>query len=373
MSRPGPTIEDIKREAQGRIFDVLDMLGVNEKPSAGGYISMCNPMVKDAHPSFTIWVKGAAIGAWRDERNTGPGGDRGDVIDLVAYLRGWWGLDKRSRHALALRWLTDKLGLATVDPKQLERDRARGRLDQAQREKRQAEDLEAKQRRAFELFVDVAKPSEGTLVDTYLQSRGINLHGLPQGPRGGSRWPGAIRFLAASRHTESKTVWPAMIACCTDTHTRAIAAVHRTWLKRDGSGKAAVDPVKKVWPSYQGLIIPLWRGDTTMSVREAIANGVRETLVLTEGIEDGYSAVLAAPQFRTWAFIALGNLTAIKLPECIDGVMIHRQSEWHNRIAVSAFERGRAAIEAQGVTVAEAKAFAGKDLNDTLRGGAHAA
>jgi hypothetical protein len=365
----GPSIEDIKREAQKRIDDVLSWLGVDEKPSTGGYISMCNPQRKDRHPSFTIWIKGAAIGAWKDHTDDGPGGLRGDVIDLVSYLNGWWSAPKKGR-ALALRWLSDKLGLATVDHAQLRRDRDRSRRDQIAKEKKRDEDLQAKQARAFSLFTDEAKPSNGSIVETYLRARGIELAALPAGPRGGVRWPHAIRFLERSKHTESGKVLPAMIACCTDTETREIFAVHRTWIKPDGSGKADVNPVKKVWPSFGGLVIPLWRGDTNMNVRTAIENGVRETLVLTEGIEDGLTAVMAAPQFRTWAFISLGNLAGLKLPECIDGVIVHRQTEWSNRTAVSSFERGKASIEAQGVPVAEVTAFAGKDLNDTLRGAA---
>lgn len=365
----GPTIEDIKREAQARIGEVLAGLGVHDRPSPSGYISMCNPMVKDRHPSFTIWTHGPAAGAWKDHRNDGPGGDRGDVIDLVSYLNGWSTRPKKGR-AEALRWLVDTLGLARVDPARLQQDRDRARREQLAKEKQRDEELAIKRARAFELFTVEALPSRDTLVDVYLRARGIDLHALPPGPRGGRRRPNAIRYLERSTHTESGKVLPAMIACCTDTGTREILAVHRTWLKPDGSGKADVNPVKKVWPSYAGLVIPLWRGESNLSVAEANTCGLREALVLTEGIEDGLSAVLAAPQFRTWAFIALGNLGGINLPECIDGVILHRQTEWANRTAVSAFERGKAAIEAQGRAVAEVTAFAGKDLNDTLRGAA---
>lgn len=364
----GPTIEDIKAAAQARIFEVLRACGINEAPSPAGYISMCNPVVKDRHPSFTIWTKGAAVGAWRDERNRGPGGDQGDIIDLVSYLNGWWSRPKKGRGE-ALRFLIDRLGLARVDPARLREDRDRARRAQLAREKHFAEDLAEKRGKAFNLFASAGARVFEDPVRTYLESRGIALGLLPRGPRGGLRVPNIIRGLAKHRHTESGQELPCMIAGCVCPIDWEIRAVHRTWLKPDCSGKADVNPVKKVWPSFAGLIVPLWRGETDLSVRDANACGLRETLVLTEGIEDGLTAALAAPRYRTWAFIALGNLPNIALPDCIDGVILHRQSEWHNRTAVSAFERGKRALEGQGRPVAEVTAFAGKDLNDTLRAG----
>lgn len=360
-------IADVKREAQGRLGEVLSALGVREPAASGGYISMCNPMLKDRHPSFTIWIKGPAAGAWKDHRDDGPGGTRGDVIDLVSYLSGWWERPKKGRGE-AIRWLIETLGLGRIDPAELLRDRERARREQKEREKTNDEAIAAKQARAFALFVNAA-PIGGTLAEAYLAARGIDFAALPQGPRGGDRTPKALRYLASHKHSESGRELPCMIACCTN-RAGQILAVHRTWLDRDTGNKADVFPVKKVWPAFSGLVIPLWRGESGLTVREAIACGLRETLMLTEGIEDGLSAVLAAPRHRVWAFIALGNLGNIVLPECIDGVMLHRQTEWENRTAVSAFARGKRALEAQGRPVAEVTAFAGKDLNDTLRGAA---
>jgi hypothetical protein len=362
-------IEDIKREAQARILDVLGALGVREKPSAGGYISMCNPLIKDRHPSFTIWVRGPAIGAFKDHRDDGPGGTRGDIIDLVAYLSGWWQRPKKGRPE-AIRFLIDLLGLERVDGARLAQDRALARKRQAEIVKKRDEELAAKQARAFALFVGASSIIDGTPVDFYLRGRGIALEALPPGPRGGRRRPHAIRYLTNHLHTESDKSGACMIAACVNAWG-VIRAVHRTWIMRDGAGgwiKADCVPNKKVWPSFAGLIIPLWRGETNIGVKEAIAAGLRETLVLTEGIEDGLSAVIAAPQYRTWAFIALGNLGNVVLPECIDGVIVHRQNEWENRVAVGAFNRGKRALEAQGRPVMEAHAMYGKDLNDMLRG-----
>jgi hypothetical protein len=357
-------IADVKAAAQARVFDVLAALGVKDKPSSGGYISTCNPVVKDRHPSFTIWVRGAAIGAWKDHRDDAT---KGDIIDLVSYLKGWWGLRNKGR-AEALRWLIDFLGLERVPPAQLASDRAKSRRRQAELVKKRDEELATKQGRAFELWLE-ARPIMGSLGQVYLARRSIDLRELPLGPRGGSRVPSILRFLPHHKHTESGRSLPCVVAGCVDGNGE-IKAIHRTWLDPLGRDKADVTPNKKVWPDFGGLIIPLWRGNTNLSIKAAIAAGLREPLVLTEGVEDGLTAILNAPQFRTWAFISLGNLAAIALPECVDSVMLHRQNEWANRAAVSTFERGKAALEAQGRPVIEVKAMIGKDLNDTQRGAA---
>lgn len=361
-----PSIAEIKSAAQGRIGDVLAALGVREK-SRGNYISMCNPVAKDAHPSFTIWTKGAAIGAFKDHRGIAAG----DVIDLVAYLKGWSAGNDRAGRDQALAFLADLTGLQRMSVSQRAAIGATARRTAREATKKRDEDLAEKQKRAFHLWVH-ASTILGTSVDTYLRGRGIELQELPLGPRGGQRVPGIVRCLEEHLHTESGRMLPCMIAGCTDPATGDVLAVHRTWLAPNGDGKADVTPVKKVWPDFAGLVIPLWRGETRLSVKEALEHGLCETLVLTEGIEDGLTVVLAAPAYRTWAMISLGNLANVArvLPACIDSVIVHRQREWNNPAAVAAFEKGKAALEATGRPVSVLEAFGGKDINDTLRGAA---
>jgi len=367
MTHAGPSIEEIKGAAQARVLDVIAALGIRERPR-GNYISMCNPVEKDRHPSFTIWIKGAATGAFKDHRGLA----QGDIIDLVAYIKGWSAGPKKGRRE-ALRWLADHLGLQRLTAEQRAADAARSRA-RAQREtKARAEDLAVKQARAFQIFIEAYPLTDtwpGSPAGRYLMARGIDLGTFPRGPRGGLVLPHAIRSSIAHDHRESGLSLPCMIACCTDCETHRALAVHRTWLRRDCEGKADVTPNKKVFPDFRGLVIPLWRGASGLSVREAAANGLRETLVLAEGIETALSAAIAAPEFRTWAFISLGNLQNVTLPECVDSVALHRENEWANAAAVKSFERGKAALEKQGRPVAEIAAPIGKDLNDTLRGAA---
>jgi hypothetical protein len=78
----------------------------------------------------------------------------------------------------------------------------------------------------------------GTLVETYLRSRGIT---LPPPP--------TLRFHPRLYHRPSGSAWPAMVALVTRGSDRTPVAIQRTFLARDGSGKAPIDQNKMalVW------------------------------------------------------------------------------------------------------------------------------
>lgn len=359
--------EELKAQANARASQLLGKLGVDMRRQRGanGYIAMLDPIMREIRPSLVIWTKMPGGVSWRRY-----GADaQGDIIDLISYLSGWWHLPKRGA-AEAIRWIRDELGLERMTPQQKRDDIKRARRRIENEGKAWREQQKESVARAFKLWLD-AKPIAGTPVETYLrEARGIDLAELPKGPRGGDRTPSVLRYLADHQHRDeagARTAWPCMVAGCINIKTGKIEAVHRTWLKRDGSDKAPVAPARKVWPGFAGLIIPIWRGESGLSVKEAAANGLRETLAIVEGVEDGLSLVLGDPTPRVWAAISLGNIANIRLPECIDGVIIHRQNDWLKRAAVNEFNKATRALEAQGRPVSEVHAFHGKDLNDTLR------
>src|SRR5262245_45061065 len=335
-----PTIDFVKPQAQERVMEVIHALGIKYQYVGNGFISTNNPHGGDKHPSFTIWLRGAYAGAWRDERDTET---KGDIIDLVCYVRG---IERRD----ALHWLANELGIRRT-ANRAERQAIAKRAREQHKQDMEAADAKRLQnsRRAFGIWLK-AQEIEGTRADIYLQARGLNLADLPRGPRGGDRYPSLLRYIPNEKHisdTGAVTYWPCMVAGCVDPAGK-VRAIHRTWLERDGSDKAPVEPPRKCWPASGGLVIPIWRGGSGLSVREAIANGLRETLVLTEGIEDALTVALAAPQYRVWAAISLGNFGKVTVPDCIDGIIIHRQSEWHNGPAVGSFERALLALRRSG-------------------------
>lgn len=351
-------LDDLKAMASSQAGRVLGALGINERPrGTTGYIAVCDPMTSDATPSLVIWTNRPGGISWKRY----GGAAQGDVIDLVAYLRGWYDLPKRGSSE-AIRWLRDILGVGTAPTAQLAEDARRARKRQEQSDQDAVKREADARRKAFGLWL-ARKDWRDSPVETYLRdARGIDLRALPRAPQ-------ILGYLPEHPHVDKAgtwTNWPCMIAGVGD--GQQILAVHRTWLARDGSAKAPVEPRRKVWPAFGGLVMPLWRGDSGLSIGEAARNGLRETFAIYEGVEDGFTGAIAAPNYRTWAAISLSNIGNIRLPECCDSVLLHRQNDWVKPEAVAAFEAAKRALEAQGRPVAEIRVAArAKDVNDLLR------
>lgn len=372
--------EDLKRILDDRVDDVLAICGL-DVPRKKGWTLIDDPR-GDGRDCFGICLRADGL-AWKKFNGT----EKGRSLELVAYCQGWYHQDKRGALPAA-NLVISRLGLGSVPAEQLERDRASAKARRARAEADSHSRRDKKAAAAFAIFAG-AKPILGTPGEIYLRDkRGIDLRAAPfLGPRNGSIAPGSLRFAPRHRYLVRDKIGtvtgeifaPAVVACCTD-GDGTIKAVHQTWLAPDGSDKAVLRPApdgtaqpsRKVLGEFSGLVIPLWRGDGHLSVKDACANGLLQTLILTEGVEDGLSAVLAAPQHRVWAMISLSNMAnvAARLPACIDSVIIHRQNDWDKPAAVAAFDAGLKALQATGRMVAEVRAVHGKDLNDTLRGAA---
>ena len=95
-----------------------------------------------------------------------------------------------------------------------------------------------------------AKSASGSLVEAYLASRGLH---LPPPP--------TLRFHMGLKHP-SGGIWPAMVALVTSGADGRPPAIHRTFLARDGGGKAPVDPEKMMLGPCRGgavRLAELWR------------------------------------------------------------------------------------------------------------------
>ncbi|MBO0736605.1 MAG: virulence-associated protein E, partial [Alphaproteobacteria bacterium] len=110
-----------------------------------------------------------------------------------------------------------------------------------------------------------SRPAAGTLADRYLTARG--LPGLANSP--------ALRFRSDCWHEETHSNHPALVALITDTDDRPLG-IHRTYLRRDGSGKAEIEPARK-------SLGPIWGG----AVRLGPA---APELAVGEGIESSAAA-----------------------------------------------------------------------------------
>ncbi|MEO3475300.1 toprim domain-containing protein [Roseomonas sp. CAU 1739] len=158
-------------------------------------------------------------------------------------------------------------------------------------------DPASRTRAALSLW-DAAMPINGTRAALYLAARGLAGEASP-----------ALRFHPALRHPNAPGTFPAMVALIVSTLTGEPAAIHRTYLRRDGAGKADLDPAK----ASKG---PMGGGAIMLHVPVAGA-----PLVISEGVETALSAgrMIGAP---AWAAIAAGNLSRIVPPPAPSEIII---------------------------------------------------
>jgi hypothetical protein len=194
---------------------------------------------------------------------------------------------------------------------------------------------------ASRLFA-ASQPIAGTLVETYLTSRGIRHLGAS----------GALRFHPKCWHREGDQTKPvprpAMIAAVTD-GAGVLQGVHRTWLAPDGQDKAAVETPRRAMGHILGNAVRLSPCD--------------EVLALGEGIETMLSVSQAAPGLPVWAALSSGHLGAVLLPEGLQRlyIAVDRDPAGHR-----AAERLGARAAEVGVRVVLLEPRLG-DFNDDLR------
>jgi putative DNA primase/helicase len=196
---------------------------------------------------------------------------------------------------------------------------------------------EQKQARALALWRG-SEPAQNTLVDVYLTARG--LPGLAASP--------SLRFRGDCHHPEGGRL-PAMVALVVNVAGAAVA-VHRTYLRRDGGAKAAVEPSK-------ASLGPVWGGAIRL-------DAVAPEMVVAEGIETAASAgcLLGLP---AWVAISAGNLrSGVMLPAEVKSVVIAADAdEPGERAACDAASRWQR--EGRRVRIARLN-LAGQDFNDLL-------
>jgi hypothetical protein len=152
----------------------------------------------------------------------------------------------------------------------------------------------------------MAQAISGTLVKTYLRTRGItDLHGT-----------GSLRFhprcyYRPDEHSVTET-WPAMVASVTDLDGRQTGA-HRTWLALDGSDKAPIDTPRRAMGDLLGH-----------AVRFGVAG---EVMAAGEGIETMLSLRMALPNMPMAAALSAAHLSAILFPDTLRRLYIARDND----------------------------------------------
>ncbi len=181
----------------------------------------------------------------------------------------------------------------------------------------------------------------GTPVETYLRSRGITI------PISSS-----IRFHPGLKHPSSG-VWPAMVALVTRGTDGTPIGIHRTFLARDGNGKAPVEPAKMMLGPCRGGAVRLAEP--------------RDVLMVGEGIETCLAAMQASGH-PAWTALSTSGLRALDLPSSVRDVIVLADGD----------DAGEAAARAcawrwkrEGRRVRIARPPRGSDFNDLLRRAPH--
>jgi len=207
-------------------------------------------------------------------------------------------------------------------------------------------DDEAKGKRDFALRMwDQAADPRGTLVETYLKSRRLEL------PDGAANE--AIRFLASCPFRAER--FPAMVCLVRNIETNEPQGVHRTALAPDG---AAIKRNGKTFRMSLGLLLG---GAVKIDPDEDVTQGI----CIGEGVETCLSGRLIGYR-PVWSVLTTSGVAGFPLLPGIDGLTIFGE-----RDAKGASERAiRACAErwlAAGKEVLTAWPMGGNDLNDELR------
>jgi hypothetical protein len=185
-----------------------------------------------------------------------------------------------------------------------------------------------------------AVAATGTLVETYLMSRGLNC-----------QIPPSIAFLEKHKHTESGQELPVMLAKVCRPGTDIVTGIHRTFLKYDGSGKAAVEPNKKSLGNILGGAVYLGNPGETVGVSEGIENGLT------------YQQATGTPTLAALSAGGLENLILPALPLASTVVIIADNDTVGLQAAAKAGDRWL--VEGRQVMVITHPED-GMDLNDLL-------
>lgn len=178
----------------------------------------------------------------------------------------------------------------------------------------------------------------GTPVETYLSARGLNLS-----------LPPSLRFYRGFKHP-SGGFWPCMVALVTRGTDNTLLAIHRTFLARDGGGKAPVDPAKMMLGPCRGGAVRL--------------SPPGDMLMIGEGIETCLAAMQATGH-PSWAALSTSGMRALDLPAGVREVIVLADGD----------EPGEAAARdcamrwmGEGRRVRIARPPRGMDFNDVLLG-----
>ena len=179
-------------------------------------------------------------------------------------------------------------------------------------------------------------PINGSPVETYLRSRGLFLAA-----------PLSLRFHPALKHPSGST-WHTMVALVVNGETGSPMAIHRTFIARDGRGKAPVDTAKM-------MLGPCRRGVVRLGEPS-------DVLMVGEGIETCLAAMQATGN-PAWAALSTSGLRSLDLPYNAGNVIVLADGDAPGEAAAQECAKR---CQREGRRVRIARPPNGMDFNDLL-------
>ena len=215
-----------------------------------------------------------------------------------------------------------------------------GEICQAERRKAERAYKEKRARLARRVWQET-RPITGTLAETYLKARGITCP-----------LPYSLRYIGDCWHKSARH-YPALVSYIRNIGDDARCAVHRTYLRADGTGKADVTPAKAMLGPASGGAVRLSKGPGP--------------LIVTEGIETGLSllsGILDQPG-QAWAALSANGMAKLTLPDQPGRLIVAPDGDAAGQ---GAAEQLATRAHALGWQVSLFPAPKGFDWNDVLTG-----
>lgn len=319
----------------------------------GGYWQGPNPTrLRDSGTSFTVYTNG---GFQEFDEMDRPG----TVLDLIIYCR-------QCTFSEALRWAEEFLGLRGMS------DAERRRLDDQARQKAayaKADEEERRRQRvaaAQNLYrVAPALKAVGPVAD-YLAGRAVPVGAVPN-PENGERQRLDLRLWGPSAKA-APHVGPALVLPIQQLDD-TISGIQAIFVQPDGSGKLPVSVPKPILGEKKGGVVRISRGPTNRTVREWLASGEREDLMVFEGYETGRGPAIVIPECRVWSCLDLGNIGDLppELARHVNRLFVGFENDTKPEV-LRKREKVLEKLEAAGFDWRPFVPPWGNDFNDTLRG-----
>lgn len=305
-------------------------------------------------------------------------GRYGDALGLVGcILTGQPDQRTHTARLEGIRWAKERYGVASegFDREAWSRRTTEARERAKERERVAAAKLKENRGIAHHVWINAeplrptkARPGgivRGCMGARYLEARGIDFEVLAPRPR-------AVKFSAEERwhgQGEETHIGPALVTAMT-LPDGGFGAIHRTWINPDVEGqKADLSPPRKMWPASEGAAMRLWRGAGHLDEAKAIEKGVSGPVVVCEGIEDGLSLAMMAPEMRVHAAGSLPGLLSWVPPGCAERIIVAADNDWNRPQAQALLNRALDRLRDEfKLPLSVTRSPEGKDFNDLLLG-----